>query len=82
MLYRKVDCPHCGNIMSVSNEYETSKCKWCRRLVSVKFKGTGKKAKVEVEPIDFPEEEKANYQNSYQRKSYSNWEDQDIYGDK
>ena len=78
MQYRKVDCPHCGNMMTVNSEYETSKCKWCRRLVSVKFKDTGKKAKVEVEAIDFPEDEKENRKDF--RRSYSNWKDEDIYG--
>ena len=54
MLRHKVDCPHCGNEITVFSNNETQKCHWCKRLVSVKFeKGKGKKFRCEVEPIDF-----------------------------
>lgn len=63
MLYQKVDCPHCGNEITVSNLKETQKCQWCRRLVSVKLERKGKKIKCDVEAIDFAEKtvKKTNY---------------------
>ena len=71
MVYRRVDCPHCGNEIVVNNLMETKKCCWCKRIFSVKFKGNGKKAKCEVEAIDFPGP-----------KNYKDWRDKDIYGRK
>ena len=62
MMYRKVECPHCGNEITVNNTKEEDKCRWCRRLISIKFKKTGKnKFNVEVEPIDFPKDSKPKY---------------------
>lgn len=76
MLYSKVDCPHCGNEITVNNTRETQKCRWCRRLISVKFdkpKKNGKKIKIRcrVEVVDFPETQNLN-----------EWTDEDIYGHK
>ena len=73
---RKVDCPHCGNEMVVSNYKDTAKCYWCKRLMSVKFDGNGKKAKITVEAIDFPPKER-----SIDERSYDSWKEEDIYGD-
>lgn len=62
MIYRKVDCPHCGNEISVKSVPESQKCQFCRRPVKATFtKGRGKKWRVDVEPVDFPEEQKFNY---------------------
>lgn len=72
MVFHKTECPHCGNEITVHNGKETQKCCWCRRLMSVKIQKTGKKKfRCEVEAIDFPEE---------QKKNYSKWKDEDIYG--
>lgn len=76
MIYRRVECPHCGNDIGVSDAKETHKCRWCRRLISVKFIGKGKKARCEVEATDFPEE---NVQNK-KIKNYSKWKEEDVYG--
>lgn len=58
MLYRNVECPHCGNEISVSNTSNNQKCCWCRRLVSAKFVKVSKKRIVcNIEPVDFPEYE-------------------------
>lgn len=59
MLYHKVECPHCGNEITVTNAKEIQKCCWCRRLISVKL-GRNKRNKVfcNVEPMDFPEDSK------------------------
>lgn len=55
MLYYKTECPHCGNEITVNNGKETQKCRWCRRIISVKIEKIKKKRfKCEVEPIDFP----------------------------
>ena len=78
MIYRKIDCPCCGNEIIVNNGSETQKCCWCRRLISVKFKRRprGKKLNCEAEVMDFPQP-----QPPFQRqKSYSKWKDKDIYG--
>lgn len=65
MLYRKVECPHCGNEIVVTGTKEPQKCCWCRRLVLAKFKKL-KKNKVicEVEAVDFPD--KIDYYNNQQ----------------
>lgn len=77
MIYRRVECPHCGNEITVKSVPEAQKCQWCRRLVSAKFtKGRGKKWHVEVEAMDFPEEQKFNYG----KKSYDDWKKDEIYG--
>lgn len=76
MLYRRVDCPHCGNEITVNNGRETTKCRWCRRLVQVRFTGNGKRAKANVEAIDFPKEQ----QFDIRVRSYDDWRDDDIYG--
>jgi hypothetical protein len=77
MLYRKVDCPHCGNEIVVNNGSESQKCQWCRRLVGIKFERLkGKKFKCEVEAIDFPK----STANTQRKRNYSNWEKDDIYG--
>ena len=63
MLYTKVDCPHCGNEITVNDTRKIQKCCWCRRLVSVKFdksrKGK-KKFRCSVEAADFPEPQNIN----------------------
>lgn len=59
MLYQKVECPHCGNEITVNDTRSEDKCRWCRRLISVKFlRNKNKKRKFicEVEPLDFPDE--------------------------
>ena len=77
MLYRRVECPHCGNAVTVNNARETQKCCWCRRLLSVKLEKTSKKKiRCEVEPVDFPEGQKQDYR----KQNYSKWKDEDIYG--
>lgn len=82
MAYRNVDCPHCGNEITVNSERETSKCCWCRRIVKVKFVGYGKKLKVKVEAADFSENENFNAKtkNYDKRKHYNQWKDGDTYG--
>lgn len=72
MLHYTTECPHCGNAITVNDARKEQKCCWCRRLISVKLERVNKKKiKCEVEPIDFPEE---------QKKSYSRWKDEDVYG--
>ena len=73
MLRRGIDCPHCGNEIIVNNAKQTTKCRWCRRIVSVRFVGNGKGAKVYVEAIDFQPSDPLY-------RSYDNWKDEDIYG--
>ena len=64
-------CPHCGNTTPVKSDVEAQKCKWCRRLLSVKVKQIGeKKFHWEVKPKDFPP----------QIKSLSEYEMEDVYG--
>lgn len=58
MLYHRTECPHCGNEITVRNENENQKCRWCKRLVSAKFSRRGKKVLCEVEAVDFPEKGK------------------------
>lgn len=75
MLYRKVECPTCGNEIVVNGGSQVQKCCYCRRLMTVKFyrrKPKSKKLICEVEAMDFPEPQTP--------KSYSNWRDKDIYG--
>ena len=76
MLYYKTDCPHCGNEITVRNEKEPQKCRWCRRLVSAKFRRQGKKVLCEVERVDFPEKGKRydddRIHRKYQRKGEDN----------
>lgn len=74
---RRVECPHCGNEMIVSDLKDTVKCCWCKRLMSVRFAGKGKKASVIVEAIDFPTKRETPF-NEF--KSYDSWKDEDIYG--
>lgn len=77
MIYRRVDCPHCGNEITVKSVPENQKCQWCRRLVKAIFsKGKGKKWRVEVEPVDFPEEQKQDYR----KRNYNEWKDDEVYG--
>lgn len=61
MLFCSTECPHCGNEITVNNARETQKCLWCRRLISVKIQRKKKKIRCEVEPIDFPENQKKDY---------------------
>jgi len=57
MLYSKVECPHCGNEITVNNAKKEDKCRWCRRLISVSFnKNKKNKIDCEVKPLDFPDE--------------------------
>lgn len=56
MLYRIVDCPTCGNEITISSN-EMQKCKWCKRWFRVTIKRLnkiGKKAKLKwiVEAVD------------------------------
>ena len=75
MLYCRIECPHCGNEITVNNAREIQKCCWCRRLISVNLRReNGKKVRCEVEPTDFPK----NQDN--QKQSYSRWKDDDVYG--
>ena len=77
MLFHKTECPHCGNDVTVNDSKDVHKCRWCRRLISVKFeRGKGKRYKCEVEPMDFNDNE------SFGKRSYSDWERNDIYGNK
>lgn len=76
MLYHRVDCPHCGNEITVNNLRESRKCNWCRRPISVKLEKVGKKIRCEVEPLDFTDNEKQDHRT----KSYSKWKEEDIYG--
>lgn len=56
MMYNKIECPNCGNEISVSSQQEPQKCKWCRRLLKVKvIKIHGRKFIWEAEPVDFNE---------------------------
>jgi ribosomal protein S27E len=72
MFYGKVECPHCGNEITVNNEREIQKCCWCRRVLSVKFERFGKKkSRFNIKPMEFTEEEK---------KSYNKWKEEDTYG--
>lgn len=84
-LYSMVECPHCGNEILVNSERETTKCSWCRRIVSVKFIGNtkkGKKAKAEVKAIDFSEDPRRKERHDVKVKSYNDWRNEDIYGRK
>lgn len=74
--YKEVECPHCGNEILVNNRKEILKCRWCRRIVKVKFVGRGKKAKVNVEAIDFPKEELFDTR----IRSYDDGRGKDIHG--
>ena len=61
MMYKQIDCPHCGNSTTAKSIDEPQKCKWCRRLFKVtitKRNKDGKKAKFnwDVEPVDFPDD--------------------------
>ncbi len=78
MIYRKVDCPHCGNEITVKRVREGQKCEWCRRLVKATFyqKRKGKKWFVEVEPMDFPEDNPGGFK----KRNMNDWEDKDVYG--
>lgn len=64
MLYKDVECPHCGNEVTVSNQSDVQKCCWCRRLISVKFGRSGKgKRKIvcKVDAMDFPNQFPPSY---------------------
>lgn len=77
MLYCNVECPHCGNEITVNNAKRTQKCCWCRRLVWVDIQRVSrKKVKCEVQPMDFPEDQ------DFRKQSYSRWKDEDVYGTK
>ena len=77
MLCRRIECQHCGNEVTVNNARETQKCCWCRRLLYVKLERTSKKKiRCEVEPMDFPKDQKQDYR----KQNYSKWKDEDIYG--
>lgn len=70
MMYKQIECPHCGNETTAKFVPEAQKCKWCRRLfkVDVKRKNKeGRKAKYSwsAEPVDFPEESKIKSINDY-----------------
>lgn len=93
-MYRKVDCPHCGNEITVNSDTDVRKCRWCKRLVAVNFerKGKGKKVKCKVEAIDFPDEKEHKEKKGKKEKkikrepfrknirSYLEWKDEDVYG--
>lgn len=78
MLYRKVDCPHCGNEITLKSIEEDQKCKWCRRLVKAKFTKRGKKWDCEGIPVDFKDEPKSDLK--IKKKNYDEWIGEDIYG--
>lgn len=82
MIYRRVDCPHCGNEITVKSVPEDQKCRWCRRLVKATFsRNKGKKWRVEVEPVDFPTNNKRyDDERIAKKQSYNRWMDGEIYG--
>lgn len=57
MIYRKVECPHCGNETVVKKIREGQKCEWCRRLIKATFYQIrkGKKWFCDVETLEFPD---------------------------
>lgn len=76
MIFRQVECPHCGNEITVKSIYEVQKCKWCRRLVKATFHQKGRKIHCEVEPMDFPDDNNEGVA----KRSLNDWEDRNIYG--
>ena len=53
MAYGKVNCPHCGNEITVRNVEEEQKCFFCKRKLAVEYSRRGKKHYFEVSPIDY-----------------------------
>lgn len=74
MMYRTLPCPHCGNDTTVRSENDPQKpqkCRWCRRLLSVKVKRIkGKKFQWDVEPVEFQPK----------IKTLTEYEMEDVYG--
>lgn len=82
MMYKQIDCPHCGNPTTAKSIDEPQKCKWCRRLFKVtitKRNKDGKKAKFnwDVEPVDFPDDDTPRFPRI---KSLSEYRFEDVYG--
>lgn len=79
MMYKKIDCPTCGNETIAKSVREPQKCKWCRRLFKVnivKRNKESKKAKFNwnIEPIDFDTEFISKTRN------LNDYENEDVYG--
>lgn len=80
MMYKKIDCPICGNETTAKSVHEPQKCRWCRRLFKVDIKRRngkeGKKVKFnwEAEPTEFETEYVSK------TRSLNDYEDEDIYG--
>lgn len=60
MMYRRLDCPTCGNEVTAKSEHEPQKCPWCKRLFKVIVKVKNPKSKRRKfnwtpEPVDFEE---------------------------
>lgn len=43
MMYKRIDCPTCGNSTIAKSIEESQKCMWCRRLFKVTITKRGKK---------------------------------------
>lgn len=56
MIYRTIDCPHCGNPTTARSIDDAQKCRYCRRLfeVLVPRGQKGRKATWEAKAVDFP----------------------------
>ncbi len=52
ILYRNVICPSCGNEITVNSGRNAMRCYLCKRVISIKFTGEGKKAKAIVDVMD------------------------------
>lgn len=72
MMYRRIECPTCGNETTAKSIPENQKCKWCRRLFKVKVVGRGKKSKWTAEFVEFPQEQRIRTIDDYMYE--------DIYG--
>lgn len=61
VLYRRIECPHCGNEIMANNLDEPKKCKFCRRKYGVKVHKSGKKVYFEPILIDFTPDEQRGH---------------------
>lgn len=57
MMWKSIECPNCGNEISVKGVREAQKCKWCRRLFEVHIKRVKGKLHWEAEPVDFVQQD-------------------------
>lgn len=79
MMYKHIECPHCGNVTQAKSISEAQKCKWCRRLFEAKItrrNKEGRKGKYDWKliPVDFPDDSKPKI------KSIDDYMHEDIYG--